>query len=275
MIYAGQIPNKLCVSPYKFVFGNGSGGESIFNGKKFKDERAGLNLKHDRRGILSMGNNGKNSNTSQWFITLQAAPQCDGKHVVFGEVISGWCIIDAMEELGCNGGGGKPIKSIQVTNCGVWVPLQTPGAGYYYDQPDAENYSGISPVFMVQPRVAILAPATPLEKFEKVLGSCCALTKICADDLDSKEMQTSRIEELLGRFEVDIVIVAPACKKVTDSVKLPESWFSASDGVVPVTPSLNHHQVLLVVKPAEALEAIRSTSWLSQQTSWKLDGMVH
>ena len=32
-----------------FVFGNGSGGESIFNGKKFKDERAGLQLKHDKK----------------------------------------------------------------------------------------------------------------------------------------------------------------------------------------------------------------------------------
>jgi cyclophilin family peptidyl-prolyl cis-trans isomerase len=43
-----------------FVKGNGSGGESIF-GKKFKDERAGLAVKLDRRGVLAMGNSGKNS----------------------------------------------------------------------------------------------------------------------------------------------------------------------------------------------------------------------
>ena len=72
------------------MFGNGSGGESIYNGKKFKDERAGLQLKHDCRGVVSMGNSGKNSNTSQFFITFQAAPQCDGKHVVFGKVVSGF-----------------------------------------------------------------------------------------------------------------------------------------------------------------------------------------
>lgn len=40
---------------------NGSGGESIW-GKKFKDEKDGLKLKHDARGVLSMGNTGKNSN---------------------------------------------------------------------------------------------------------------------------------------------------------------------------------------------------------------------
>lgn len=73
-----------------FVFGNGSGGESIYNGKKFKDERAGLQLKHDTKGVLSMGNSGKNSNSSQFFITFKAAPQCDGKHVVFGKVVSGF-----------------------------------------------------------------------------------------------------------------------------------------------------------------------------------------
>jgi cyclophilin family peptidyl-prolyl cis-trans isomerase len=72
-----------------FVFGNGTGGESIF-GKKFKDERAGLLKKHNSKGVLSMGNSGKNSNTSQFFLTFKAAPQCDGKHVIFGQVVSGF-----------------------------------------------------------------------------------------------------------------------------------------------------------------------------------------
>ena len=49
------------------------------------EERAGLNLKHDRPGLLGMGNSGKNSNTSQFYVTLGKTPQCDGKHVIFGE----------------------------------------------------------------------------------------------------------------------------------------------------------------------------------------------
>ena len=47
-----------------------AGGESIFNGKKFKDDKDGLKLKLDKRGVLAMGNTGKNSNSSQFFITL-------------------------------------------------------------------------------------------------------------------------------------------------------------------------------------------------------------
>ena len=44
------------------MFGNGSGGDSIW-GKKFKDDPGGLKLKHDRMGVVSMGNSGKHSNT--------------------------------------------------------------------------------------------------------------------------------------------------------------------------------------------------------------------
>lgn len=44
-----------------FVKGNGSGGECVFGKRSFKDERPGLLTKHDRRGILAMGNSGKNS----------------------------------------------------------------------------------------------------------------------------------------------------------------------------------------------------------------------
>lgn len=57
--------------------GDGSGGDSIYGGK-FNDEKAGLKLKHDAVGILSMANSGKNSNSSQFFLTLAPAPQCDG-----------------------------------------------------------------------------------------------------------------------------------------------------------------------------------------------------
>ena len=103
-----------------FVFGNGSGGESIFNGKKFKDERAGLLPSHNRRGVLSMGNSGKNSNTSQWFLTLaDVAAQCDGKHVVFGELVSGWEVLRAAEALGSR--SGAPTAPVTVTECGVWA----------------------------------------------------------------------------------------------------------------------------------------------------------
>ncbi|KAJ1487979.1 cyclophilin-like domain-containing protein [Baffinella frigidus] len=66
---------------------NGTGGESIY-GEKFDDEPAGLDLLHDEPGLLSMANKGENSNNSQFFILFDAAPHLDGKHCVFGKVLS-------------------------------------------------------------------------------------------------------------------------------------------------------------------------------------------
>lgn len=72
--------------------GDGSGGDSIYGGK-FNDDKAALKLKHASAGVVSMANSGKNSNTSQFFITLASAPKCDGNHVVFGEVTEGLSIL--------------------------------------------------------------------------------------------------------------------------------------------------------------------------------------
>lgn len=54
-----RVQRHFVVQAGDFVFGNGSGGESV-HGKKFKDEKNGLLMMHDRRGVLSMGNSGKN-----------------------------------------------------------------------------------------------------------------------------------------------------------------------------------------------------------------------
>ena len=121
-------------------FGNGSGGASFW-GKKFKDDVKGLKLKHDKRGVLSMGNGGKNSNTSQFFVCWkgEGAPVCDKKHVVFGQLVHGFDTLDLMQELveATDGSPGDPLLeesppvSMVITGCGEWVPGSSPVQGYY------------------------------------------------------------------------------------------------------------------------------------------------
>ena len=72
--------------------GDGTGGP----GYAFQDEFDPA-LRHDRAGILSMANAGPNANGSQFFITLGPTPHLDYLHSVFGEVVTGLEIVQAIE----------------------------------------------------------------------------------------------------------------------------------------------------------------------------------
>jgi peptidylprolyl isomerase len=96
-----------------FTRGNGTGGESIY-GTKFEDEN--FKHKHTTKGLLSMANAGPNTNGSQFFITTVVTPWLDGKHCVFGKVIEGMDVLDAMEAVGSR--SGSTSKDVVITDCG-------------------------------------------------------------------------------------------------------------------------------------------------------------
>ena len=97
-----------------FTRGNGTGGESIY-GNKFKDEN--FNLKHTAKGILSMANAGPNTNGSQFFICTDKTSWLDGKHVVFGKVVSGYNVVEMMENTP-TGAQDKPRQAVVIEDCG-------------------------------------------------------------------------------------------------------------------------------------------------------------
>ncbi len=74
--------------------GTGRGGP----GYKFADEASALRVKHDTAGTLSMANAGPDTNGSQFFITHKPTPHLDGKHAVFGRVIEGQDVVDAIRQ---------------------------------------------------------------------------------------------------------------------------------------------------------------------------------
>ncbi|KAJ5294903.1 hypothetical protein N7508_009724 [Penicillium antarcticum] len=98
-----------------FTRGNGTGGKSIY-GEKFEDEN--FNIKHTKPGLLSMANAGPNTNGSQFFITFVTTPHLDGKHVVFGEVVSGQDIISKMESKSLDR-SGKTDGTIKIAASGA------------------------------------------------------------------------------------------------------------------------------------------------------------
>jgi len=99
--------------------GNGEGGESIY-GETFADEAERGWGKHAAPGLLVMANKGPDTNSSQFYITLNALPWLDGKHVVFGRVANGLNVIDKIEEYAMKLDDDKGVVpgDVVITDCG-------------------------------------------------------------------------------------------------------------------------------------------------------------
>ena len=87
-------------------------------GYKFPDEIVPA-LVHDRKGILSMANSGPATNGSQFFVTLKETPWLNGKHTVFGEVVEGIEIVDAIGLVDVQPQSNKPLDDVIIQTVNI------------------------------------------------------------------------------------------------------------------------------------------------------------
>jgi peptidyl-prolyl cis-trans isomerase A (cyclophilin A) len=92
--------------------GTGRGSPGFTFGDEFKSGR-----KFDKKGILAMANRGPETNGSQFFITTSTPHHLDGLHTIFGEVISGYPVVEAISQVKTMMGSrpADPVTLVAVT----------------------------------------------------------------------------------------------------------------------------------------------------------------
>ena len=115
-LYSGTVFHRV-IPDFMIQGGDPMGDGSGSPGYEFEDE---ISSDHsfDRPGILAMANRGKNTNGSQFFITVAAAPHLTGNYSIFGEVVSGQDVADAISKVPRND-DDKPVTPVKIIRIAI------------------------------------------------------------------------------------------------------------------------------------------------------------
>ncbi|KAL7465723.1 hypothetical protein ACHAXS_006044, partial [Conticribra weissflogii] len=132
------IPNFM-IQGGDFTNFDGTGGHA-FDGGTFPDEI--FEISHDREGILSMANRGKNTNGSQFFITLGKALHLDGKHVAFGRVTRGMEVLREASRVETDEKGRPGVmQRVVIVDCGLGTGQENEGKSSSSGSHSSSTYS--------------------------------------------------------------------------------------------------------------------------------------
>lgn len=121
-----------------FMAGDISGTDGGFShaagtSRHFDDEN--FIIPHSDRGLLSMASVGINTNGSQFYVSMSPTPQMNGRCVVFGRLIRGDAVLEALDRLFCF--RGAPARSVGIINCGIMPGTGAPAVAESIEPIDA------------------------------------------------------------------------------------------------------------------------------------------
>ncbi len=133
--YYDGITFHRVIADFMIQGGDPTGTGTSGPGYQFMDEFV-PSLRHDSPGILSMANAGPGTNGSQFFITHVPTPHLDGRHTVFGKVVSGQNVVDAIKQ-------GDKMNSVRILRVGPEAEAFRPDSAIFSKLLAGEPYPGL------------------------------------------------------------------------------------------------------------------------------------
>ncbi|MFL6353721.1 MAG: peptidylprolyl isomerase [Bryobacteraceae bacterium] len=115
-LYSGTTFHRV-IPGFMIQGGDPTGTGTGSPGYHFEDELSSAHT-FDHPGILAMANSGPNTNGSQFFITVAPTPWLNGKHTIFGEVVSGQDVVDAISKVSRDD-QDKPLTPVKITRISI------------------------------------------------------------------------------------------------------------------------------------------------------------